>query len=1135
MSTIDDPVLEPLPDADSDDELDWEEVPVPEEQKHLEIVIQARPKEKETPSAKKGISHAERLLRIDVHKVHTVTLLLNAKIRNRWLNDELLHARLLSLTPLSLQNSLAMIHPSRVPEQAKRGRMFETAVGHLVEWWSQEFFEVIPEGHIQNRTFDSIQKGLISHGFGPDTPEDKLIDDETLEDILDEDAEIIRSSKSLMKHALMQRGSRDLCARGLSIPARLVVSLQSVPWQASVGKPKPKYVKKDKGKAAAKGDMSEEQSEMLEDSGAVASSSKSTIDNASEFKGEGQRLDGAPVEKSEKAKGKEKAKPPIKLRKTKSKGNVLGSKPAPPKVRYIDPRISPPVFWTEVFSRPDSRWIPVDPIRGIVNKSKVFDPSDTPSGVHVDNRMMYVLAFEEDGYARDVTRRYAKQYGAKVAKAQGGSLAPGAGGKGRAQWWQRVVGAVTRPFRLNRDDLEDAEFEQAQWNEGMPTTIGGFKDHPLYVLPRHLKQNETLYPSPPATPELGKFRGEPVYSRSAVVLLKTAENWLRSEGRSVKEGAQPLKLIKMRASTVGRRRELKMLKEGLRVAGESGSGGGDAGAGAAGASKQQAEVMQGLYARHQTELFVPPPVIDGIVPKNNFGNIDLYVPSMLPRGAVHIPFKGVAKIARKLGLDFGEAVTGFEFRKRIATPIMEGIVIASEHETVVLEAFWEAEQESERKARAKREERVIKQWTRLIHGLRIRQRLQAQYASNTTNDKAAETTPQGMDVDRESHQHHDEDESHMHLTGEGGFLLRGADDVVQSYSLPKAQHFTPHFDIAGPSGSGLTSTLTLTSMMSNLDKGYDTNGESKRKDVRSGPNARGGASEDLDSGHDRMAFAMETMDVDDDDDVHMHLNPTSLSLRHGHSLPSAAESTSAEFVPKTMEELAEEAVRANGPGGHAEDGEVEEIDIVPTSTLVGKENGAGGGASSGIGRSTRRGAARATVIHQVNDHDESTAEPAVNGNTKRTTRNASVRGTSRGRGRGQGRGKGAAAGRGRKPKKSTRKRKRDEEEDKEDEAVSDDDDDAEMDDHIHLEADDDEGDGGGDDGKDKGPAVKRKSSTSPAKRTRANKTKTTTSTVPVPVPIPTSTRTLRPRASKTEAQLRGEKEMEEAYRRAIAQ
>jgi xeroderma pigmentosum group C-complementing protein len=126
------------------------------------------------------------------------------------------------------------------------------------------------------------------------------------------------------------------------------------------------------------------------------------------------------------------------------------------------------VFWTEVFSRPDARWLPVDPIRSIVNKRKVFDPSPTTypsptkqpgstifphpyasrrnvgSSTRQENRMVYVLAFEEDGYARDVTRRYAKEYSAKTAKIQGGSRT----GTKRQAWWERVVGSVSRPYRL---------------------------------------------------------------------------------------------------------------------------------------------------------------------------------------------------------------------------------------------------------------------------------------------------------------------------------------------------------------------------------------------------------------------------------------------------------------------------------------------------------------------------------------------------------------------------------------------------------------------------------------------------------------------------------------------------------------
>lgn len=60
--------------------------------------------------------------------------------------------------------------------------------------------------------------------------------------------------------------------------------------------------------------------------------------------------------------------------------------------------------------------------------------------------MVYVLAFEEDGYARDVTPRYARNYAAKVAKIQGGQKARGR----KEAWWDSVVEGVRRPYRLVR-------------------------------------------------------------------------------------------------------------------------------------------------------------------------------------------------------------------------------------------------------------------------------------------------------------------------------------------------------------------------------------------------------------------------------------------------------------------------------------------------------------------------------------------------------------------------------------------------------------------------------------------------------------------------------------------------------------
>jgi xeroderma pigmentosum group C-complementing protein len=78
-------------------------------------------------------------------------------------------------------------------------------------------------------------------------------------------------------------------------------------------------------------------------------------------------------------------------------------------------------------------------------------------------------------------------------------------------------------------------------------------------------------------------------------------------------------------------------------------------------------IMEGLYATHQVELYRPPPIEDGVIPKNAYGNMDLFVDSMLPEGAVHLPCtnhcmihltedRGIAKVAKRLDIDYAEAI-----------------------------------------------------------------------------------------------------------------------------------------------------------------------------------------------------------------------------------------------------------------------------------------------------------------------------------------------------------------------------------------------------------------------------------------------------------------------------------------------
>jgi xeroderma pigmentosum group C-complementing protein len=77
---------------------------------------------------------------------------------------------------------------------------------------------------------------------------------------------------------------------------------------------------------------------------------------------------------------------------------------------------------------------------------------------------------------------------------------------------------------------------------------------------------------------------------------------MRSEGRAVKEGCQAMKFVKMRAGTLGRTREIELLREGFTDAEAAGTKGG--------AEAAERDLMQGLYARNQTELYTPDPVVN---------------------------------------------------------------------------------------------------------------------------------------------------------------------------------------------------------------------------------------------------------------------------------------------------------------------------------------------------------------------------------------------------------------------------------------------------------------------------------------------------------------------------------------------
>ena len=43
-----------------------------------------------------------------------------------------------------------------------------------------------------------------------------------------------------------------------------------------------------------------------------------------------------------------------------------------------------------------------------------------------------------------------------------------------------------------------------------------------------------------------------------------------------------------------------------------------------------------MFGEWQTKLFEAPPAVDGMVPRNEYGNVELFKPWMLPPGTVHV-------------------------------------------------------------------------------------------------------------------------------------------------------------------------------------------------------------------------------------------------------------------------------------------------------------------------------------------------------------------------------------------------------------------------------------------------------------------------------------------------------------------
>ncbi|ESZ92525.1 nitrilase [Sclerotinia borealis F-4128] len=421
--------------------------------------------------------------------------------------------------------------------------------------------------------------------------------------------------------------------------------------------------------------------------------------------------------------------------------------PPPPKAKPI--RESPfPIFWLEVLDSAHQKWVSVDPlVTETVSKPRSFEPPLTDK----ENALSYTIAFSSDSSARDVTRRYAKAPNSKTRKQRVESVSGG------QKWWSKVLRHYSRGWKTDVEQIEDGELAALEAREPMPKNVQDFKDHPVYALERHLRRNEVIV----AERESGKVatgnasagpastkKLENVYRRKDVRVCKGADAWYRL-GRELKMGEQPAKVVPSRNT-----RKIDDY-----------------------ADEEEREERAGtnLYTESQTEFFIPPPIVNGRVPKNSFGNIDIYVPSMIPKGGIHILAPESMYAAKLLGIDFAAALTGFEFRGRNGTAVLRGVVVAREYGEAVEAVVEGVREEREREVEEERSERLVGMWRRWLVRLRVRETVDGYIVEGEgggEEEKEVEMSEEGAD--------HVEDEGEGEVEAEeGGFAREDEDAVVE--------------------------------------------------------------------------------------------------------------------------------------------------------------------------------------------------------------------------------------------------------------------------------------------------------------------------------------------------------------------
>ena len=375
--------------------------------------------------------------------------------------------------------------------------------------------------------------------------------------------------------------------------------------------------------------------------------------------------------------------------------------------------------------------------------------------------------------ATDVTRKYAEAFSRCAEK--------------RADLeWVTETTQILLPDRGRRiadalvasADARDArEMDARAKTERVPSAMHELKNHPLYACERFLRSNQVIFPRKPV---VGFVNGECVFPRSCVSELRSAERWKSEARREV----MPEELGKPRATTFSRAARAAAAFAAKRDAAEARARrGGAAEAPGGDATRATASLKKGrragprsveamardsreaeraildgatadanvegdipLFGVWQTREWHPPRAVNGIVPKNARGNVDLIGAHALPPpGTAHVSLPRVSRVARALRdgqgkpkIDFAPALVGFEYRRGGATlPKFDGVVVCAEHESILRAAWCDAERARVLAEKEKDTRRAKRRWRVLLSAVWTRRALRDEFFFSAAEKKSS--------------------------------------------------------------------------------------------------------------------------------------------------------------------------------------------------------------------------------------------------------------------------------------------------------------------------------------------------------------------------------------------------------------